>query len=106
MEKIIDETLKTVREKSKPGDRIPVARYADEESLRIFRPLETRTFEQHCELVTATVAALRDAGFKAIEVEIRESEYRKWLGDDLNTELERAKFVSIRLAEKQNDNDR
>ena len=92
-----------VREKSKPGDKIPVARYADEESLRFFRPLETQTFEQHCELISATVAALRDAGFDAISVEISKSEYKKWLGDDLNTELERAKFVSICLAETKND---
>lgn len=103
MKKIINETLKTVRKKSKPGDKIPVARYADEESLRFFRPLETQTFEQHYELISATVAALRDAGFDAIPVEISKSEYKKWLGNDLNTELERAKFVSICLAETKND---
>lgn len=67
----------------------------------VFRPLETQTFEQHCELVATTVAALRDAGFDAIEVEISQSEYKKWLGDDLNTEFERAKFITTRLAGEQ-----
>lgn len=101
MKKIIEEAIKQVKGKSKPGDKIPVARYADEESLRFFRPLETQTFEQHCELVAATVAALRDAGFDAIEVEIKQSEYKKWLGDDLNTDFERAKFITTRLAGEQ-----
>lgn len=101
MKKIIEEALKKVQEKSKPGDKIPVARYADEESLRFFRPLETQTFEQHCELVAATVAALRNAGFEAIEVEINLLEYKKWLGDDLNTEFERAKFIATRLTGEQ-----
>lgn len=101
MKKIIEEAIKQVQGKSKPGDKIPVARYTDEESLRFFRPLETQTFEQHCELVATTVAALRDAGFDAIEVEISQSEYKKWLGDDLNTDFERAKFITTRLAGEQ-----
>ena len=100
MEKIIEDTLKTVRAKSKPGDKIPVARYADEDSLRFFRPDESRTFEQHCRLVTAIVAALREAGFDALEVEIGQDAYKKWLGTGENTETARAKFVSICLAEK------
>lgn len=61
-------------------------------------PSKRKLSKQHCELVAATVAALRDAGFDAIEVEIKQSEYKKWLGDDLNTEFERAKFITTRLA--------
>lgn len=45
MKKIIEEAIKQVQGKSKPGDKIPVARYTDEESLRFFRPLETQTFQ-------------------------------------------------------------
>lgn len=105
MQKAIDEALATVREKSKPGDIIALARYADEKSLRLFRPFEKQTFEQYCQLITATVAALRKEGFDAREVEISQEEYKNWLGADLNTEFERARFVSLRLAEKQKNDD-
>ena len=101
MQKAIDEALATAREQSKPGDRIAVARYADEKSLRFFRPFEEQTFEQYSQLITATVAALRKEGFDAREAEISQEEYKKWLGSDLNTEFERARFVAIRLKEKQ-----
>ena len=102
MQKIIEETLKKVREKSKPGDKIPVSKYADEESLRCFRPRENMTFNQHCQLVEATVVALREAGFDAAAVEINEREYRDWLSGDLNTEENRAKFVSLVFAKPGN----
>lgn len=104
MNAIIDHALAQARAFTKPGDRVPIARYADAASFKRLRPADTLTYEQHCEIVNATVEALKKAGFCAYAVIINEEEYWKWLGEGLNTEEQRAYFVATRLeAEGKND---
>lgn len=100
MHTIIDHALAQARAFAKPGDRVPVARYADAASFKRLRPADALSYEQHCEIVNATVEALKKAGFCAYAVTINEEEYRKWLGDGLNTEEQRAYFVASRLEGK------
>lgn len=98
MKNIVDNAVAQARAVAKPGDLVPVARYADEDSFRRMRPADVLTFSQHCEIVDKTVAALNSAGFIAMPVTINEKEYRTWLGEDLNTEEQRARFVAVCLA--------
>ena len=98
MKNIVYNAVAQARAVAKPGDLVPVARYADEDSFRRLRPADALTFKQHCSVVEATVTALNNAGFRAVTVTVDEQEYRKWLGEDLNTEEQRARFVAICLA--------
>ena len=90
--------LDLAREKAKNGEIIPVIKYADEESFSRLRPVDSRTFQQHCDLVEEAICELKKAGFNARVVEIDVKEYRRWLKDELNTEMERAKFIGLQIA--------
>ena len=78
---------------------VPIAKYASEESFNRLRPRDRLTYKQHCRIVDEAVAALNAAGFRASPIMIDEEEYRQWLGDELNTEMARAKFVATRLTD-------
>ena len=97
MSKHAEKALELVREKNiKPGDTIPVAVY-DEESFISLRNPDGMNFSEHRKTVTEVIDALSAYGFHAVPVEIKVSEYREWLGEDLNTTQNRAAFVAQKL---------
>ena len=80
----------------KPGDAIPVAVY-DKESFKALRNPDGMSFREHLEIADEVIEVLSANGFHAVPVEIKVSEYREWLGEDLNTPQNRAAFVSLKL---------
>lgn len=89
----IENFLAEAKRHAQPGDIVSVCVFADENSFHRLRPLDELSFAEHCALVEKTIIALTAAGFRASRVVLDEKEYRKWLGEDLNTEMERAKFI-------------
>lgn len=98
MKSIVENAIAQARAVANSVDFVPVARYAAENSFKRLRPADAMTFHQHCSVVEATVTALNNAGFRAVPVIIDENVYRQWLGEDLNTEEPRARFVAICIA--------
>lgn len=98
-ENIVAQVVAQARAKAQPGGLVPIAKYANEESFNRLRPHDRLSYQQHCRIVDEAVAALKAAGFRASPIIIDEEEYRQWLGDELNTQLARAKFIATRLTE-------
>lgn len=99
IENIVAQVVAQARAKAQPGGLVPIAKYANEESFNRLRPHDRLSYQQHCRIVGEVIAALNAAGFRASPVIIDEAEYRLWLGDELNTELSRAKFIATRLTD-------
>lgn len=89
--------LKLALEKGfKPGDSIPIAVY-DEESFHVLRNPDGMSFLEHRKIVDEVIDVLSSHGFNAVPVEIKDPEYREWLGEDLNSEQNRAAFIALKL---------
>ena len=99
MRKQTEAALKLAREKGlKPGDLVPVATY-DEESYPILRNPDGMAFHEYNKVVEDVISTLSENGYRAVPVKIRVSEYRAWLGDDLNSAAKRAEFVAKKMKE-------
>lgn len=98
MNKHSEGAIKLAREKGlKPGDKIPIATYPDEESFSVLRNPDGLAFSEHKSIVAEMISALSAAGYIAMPVKISIDEYSKWLGDDLNTPQKRAEFVARKM---------
>lgn len=94
MNPIVKSALEVAREKAKPGDIVPVIRYANEKAFLSLRNPDGMTYADHCTVASETVDALSAAGFVPAVVEIHSVDYKKWLGEDLNTPASRAQFIA------------
>lgn len=98
MSKHAAEALKLAREKGlKPGDLIPVAIY-DEESFTVLRNPDGMSLLEYNAVVEDIISTLSENGYRAVPVKITGTEYKVWLGEDLNTPSKRAEFVAEKMS--------
>jgi len=98
MSKHAAEALKLAREKGlKPGDLVPVAIY-DEESFPILRNPDGMSLIEYNAVVEDIISTFTENGYKAVPVKITVSEYKVWLGEELNTPSKRAEFVAEKIS--------
>lgn len=100
MNPIVKAALEVALEKAQPGDIVPVVKYANEKAFQNLRNPDGMKYADHCAVFSETVDALSAAGFVAAVVEINSIDYKKWLGEDLNTPASRARFISETIHKK------
>ena len=99
MHRTVKELLEKLKNTDPKPDVIPIVRYKDEETFKLFRNPESGTLQQQTEVLKEALRELRRRGYRAIPVDIDAAEYRKWLGEDLNLTENRALYISLKMRE-------
>lgn len=99
MHRTVKELLEKLKHTDPKPDVIPIVRYKDEETFKLFRNPESGTLQQQTEVLEEALRELRRRGYRAIPVDIDAAEYRKWLGEDLNLTENRALYISLKMRE-------
>ena len=98
MHRTIKELLEKLKHTDPKPDVIPIVRYKDEETFKLFRNPESGTLQQQTEVLKEALRELRLRGYRAIPVDIDAAEYRKWLGEDLNLTENRARYIAWKIS--------
>lgn len=94
MHRTVKELLEKLKHTDPKPDVIPIVRYKDEETFKLFRNPESGTLQQQTAVLEEALRELRLRGYRAIPVDIDAAEYRKWLGEDLNLTENRARYIA------------
>lgn len=98
MHRTVKEMLQKLAETNPKPDVIPIVRYKDEETFKLFRNPESGTLQQQTAVMEEALRELRLRGYRAIPVDIDIAEYRKWLGEDLNLTENRARYIAWKIS--------
>lgn len=98
MHRTVKEMLQKLAETNPKPDVIPIVRYKDEETFKLFRNPESGTLQQQTAVLEEALRELRQRGYRAIPVDIDIAEYRKWLGEDLNLTENRARYIAWKIS--------
>ena len=98
MHRTVKELLEKLKHTDPKPDVIPIVRYKDEETFKLFRNPESGTLQQQTEVLKEALRELRLRGYRAIPVDIDAAEYRKWLGEDLNLTENRARYIAWKIS--------
>lgn len=98
MHRTVKELLEKVENTNPKPDVIPIIRYKDEETLKLFRNPDGGTLQQQAAVLEEALRELRLRGYRAIPVDIDAAEYRKWLGEDLNLTENRARYIAWKIS--------
>ena len=93
----VDEALKIARKKYRPGDIISIAKYSDEQSFLELQNIRGIDYKTHLKIVNEIEIKLKSEGYRVRVIPMNIFEYRQWLGDDLNTQILRAKYISLKM---------
>lgn len=98
MHRTVKELLEKLKNTDPKPDVIPIVRYKDEETFKLFRNPESGTLQQQTAVLEEALRELRRRGYRAIPVDIDIAEYRKWLGEDLNLTENRARYIAWKIS--------
>lgn len=98
MHRTVKELLEKLKHTDPKPDVIPIVRYKDEETFKLFRNPESGTLQQQTAVLEEALRELRLRGYRAIPVDIDAAEYRKWLGEDLNLTENRARYIAWKIS--------
>ena len=99
MHRTVKELLEKVKNTNPKPDVIPIIRYKDEETLKLFRNPDGGTLREQRAVLEEALYELKRRGYNPVPVDIDAAEYRKWLGEDLNLTENRARYIAWKISE-------